>query len=197
MKNTEFETKYRVDDMSIETYVNCLSKYKNDKGYKRTMIFLCIQDDYYVSGGEFIRHRYSERYNSNTLTWKKKLRDGDNIIRKEINLEIENVKKEGIDEARDFIVGIGFEHNFTIHKPVVYIFEFEDIYIPYYSVVSEDGDISRFIEIEIKEDKIHKYTEEEAWELIRTWEHKLRELGISHNKRMKKSIFEMYSKELV
>jgi adenylate cyclase class IV len=197
MKHIEFETKYRVDKMTVESFVLHMKAYESDKDYKDTLIFQDIQDDYYVSGGEFIRHRYSERYGSNTLTWKKKLRGGDNIIRKEINAELKDNNKEGIENTKELIKGIGFKLDFTIHKPVVYIFEFESVYIPYYSVVNEDGEISRFIEIEIKEDKIHKFTEEEAWGLIRSWERRLSPLGISYRNRMNKSIFEIYSNDSI
>ena len=51
---------------------------------------------------------------------------------------------------------------------------------------------SHFIEIELNESTIYNHTEEEAWTLLMKYEKMLEPLGIHAQKRLRKSLFEMY-----
>jgi adenylate cyclase class IV len=112
-------------------------------------------------------------------------------------VDVSDVTKKGIENTRAFIEAIGFKHNFHIYKPFVYIFEFEDVFLPYYTVVDDaTNSVRHFIEIEVKEDKLDAgMTENEAWGIIEHWEGVLKPLGITPQHRLRKSIFEIYRQD--
>jgi hypothetical protein len=66
----------------------------------------------------------------------------------------------------------------------------------FYTVRSEDNKTNHFIEIELDEDKIGTMTYDEAWDKIRHYEKLLNPIGISHSKRLTKSLYEMYVKDI-
>jgi len=64
--------------------------------------------------------------------------------------------------------------------------------------VIEDGKTSEqhLIEIEVDEETIHLLTEDQAWEIIRKYEKILEPTGVTPQKRLRRSLYEMYRKDL-
>ena len=77
---------------------------------------------------------------------------------------------------------------------------FNNVSISVYSVVDttnkSSDKVDSFLEIEIKEEIISKLTEAEALGIINFYEEYLRDFGIHSKTRLKKSLFELYSKGL-
>jgi hypothetical protein len=48
----------------------------------------------------------------------------------------------------------------------------------------------------ITEETIHELTEDQAWEIIRKYEKVLEPVGVIAQKRMRKSLYELYKKEI-
>ena len=190
MEFIEFETKYRVEGDLVYKFKQLI-----EQDYPDFEEFLYVQSDdiYYVDkNDDFLRYRFSnsKKNKRKEITFKKKIGNTDNIIRKEINLRVDYNDKETVEAMAEVL---GFKKNFRISK-ISHIYEFKDATLPFYSVIDEDGKIDHFIEIEVNEDLIPKITEEEAWEIIKKYEQVLAPLGISPQKRLKKSLFEIYKK---
>lgn len=182
----EVEVKFRYDEAKRNDWKQLVSKLEGLKKH----VYVESDDVYYVKEDEFLRHRFSNSKKDKRaeLTYKAKLRDGDNIIRKEVNLKV-----DANDEATvaAFANELGFHRNFHITK-YVDIYKFDDATLPFYTVITEEGKRETFIEIEVSEEIIDKLTEEEAWDIIRKYEELLAPLEITPQKRLKKSLFEMY-----
>jgi len=127
------------------------------------------------------------------VTWKYKPSGAkNNIKRKEHNWDIgKTAKKTIIEQIQDS----GATFNFSIVKNC-HIYKFDDATLVFYTVYdTTDGEPKKqdsFIEIEVCEDKIAGWTEEQAWDVIKKYEKALAPLGISAQRRMDKSLFEIY-----
>ena len=186
---TEFETKYRVDGSLIYDFKQFVKEKLPD--YKES-IYIESDDIYYVKGDEFLRYRFSDdkKIKRAELTYKQKTVDNHNIVRKEVNLRVDQNDKDTVAAMAE---ALGFEKNFKISK-IVHIYVYEDATLPFYTVYDEDGKVDHFMEIEVDEALIPKITKEEAMDIIKKYESLLSPLGITAQKRLKKSLFEMYRK---
>lgn len=186
---TEFETKYRVDGSLVYAFKQLIKEKLPE--YKES-IYIESDDIYYVKGDEFLRYRFADdkKIKRSELTYKKKTVDAHNIIRKEVNLRVDHNDKDTVTAMAE---ALGFEKNFRISK-IVHIYVYEDATLPFYSVIAEDGKIDHFMEIEVDESLIPSLTKEEAMDIIKKYESLLAPLGISAQKRLRKSLFEMYRK---
>lgn len=184
----EVEVKFRVEESILNDWKQLVEKFDGLNEF----IYVESDDVYYVKGDEFLRHRFSthKKDKRSELTYKSKTGDNNNIIRKEINLRVDNNTK---DTVKEFANCLGFEYDFRIGK-YVHIYKFDEVTLPYYTVIDENGKRDTFIEIEVNEDKIHNLTEDECWEIIKKYEGLLAPLGITAQKRLRKSLFEMYRK---
>jgi predicted adenylyl cyclase CyaB len=184
----EFETKYRVDDPKLLWDFKHLVE--RQLGRKD---FLYIQSDdiYYVkSADEFIRYRFSETDKRAELTIKRKTGTGNNIIREETNVRVDGNE---FDLVETFIKQLGFSFNFRINKQC-HIYHGDDATLVFYSVRDlESNKLAHFIEIEVKEGG--GFTEDESWAIIKKYETALAPLGVTPQKRLRKSLFEMYRRE--
>ena len=199
----EFEVKFRVDEGKLNEWKQLVTHYRNsDPDNYKEFVYVDSDDVYYTKKSnsadvdyEFIRYRFSDDKKNKRaeLTTKRKLKDSFNIIRKEYNVRVDSNTRDTIE---GFVTdGLGYEYNFTIGK-YVQIYRFKDATLPFYTVIDENGKRDTFVEIEVDEDLLHKINEDEAWGIIKKYEAILAPLGITAKNRLRKSLFEMYSKNL-
>ncbi len=184
----EFETKYRVEDPKLLWDFKLLVESQLGR---KDFVYVQSDDIYYVkSADEFIRYRFSEHDNRAELTIKRKTGTGNNIIREETNLRV-----DGNDFAlvENFVKNLGFAINFRINKQC-HIYHASDATLVFYSVRDlENNKLAHFIEIEVTEGA--GFTEDESWAIIKKYEAALAPLGVTPQKRLRKSLYEMYRRE--
>lgn len=193
-KLTEFETKYRVDAALLTEFKSIVGRQEAEV---HKFIYVEGPDEYWVrADGAFARYRrpsFGLDGNRSEVTMKTK-REGakNNIIRREWNWRVDGTPPDTIREGlKDF----GFKFNFSIWKSC-HIYNLEDATVVFYTVYdTTDGKASKmdtFVEIEVSEEKISGMTEDQAWEIISKYEKILEPVGLTAQKRLRKSLFEMY-----
>jgi hypothetical protein len=190
---TEFETKYRTEldqQMRFKTIVEDLPGLE---GFK----YAQGPDTYYTKpDGSFGRYRRGQfPWSDKFAQWtRKQKRDGvkNNVQRFESNWRVDSTPQEEIHAGA---LNEGYQLNFEILKSC-HIYYFNDATLVFYTV-REKGttNFDHFIEIEVKEETIHRLTEEQAWGVITKYEKILEPVGVNARKRLQKSLFEMYRKE--
>jgi hypothetical protein len=208
LEDVEFETKYRVKDHLLIEFKQILETH------------LELQDFIYVEGpdcffdypeswfatmpqwdpeGTFIRYRkpsFGLDKGRRQVTWKYKPKNSkDNVQRKEYNWDIgktpEKVVLEQLKES-------GAIFNASIVKNC-HIYKFPDATLTFYTVYDttygQPKEADYFVEIEVDEDTIKDMTVDLAWAVIEKYEKVLAPIGISAQKRLKKSLYQMYKKE--
>jgi hypothetical protein len=117
-----------------------------------------------------------------------------NINRTEKNLRVTDNDDVLI---RETIMDDGFLFDFSIWK-TCHIYKFSDATLVFYTVVESTPGIKykedHFIEIEVDEDLLNSISEEQAWEIVRKYELALEPIGIHAQKRIRKSLYEMYTR---
>lgn len=182
----EIETKYYADEIDRIKFKNLLRS-MNPKEF----IYVESTDIYYSNGDNFLRHRLAPETDPSgrsELTIKKKHVNGNNVVRTEINLRVDTNDKETVEA---FCNNLGYTKNFSIFK-VCDIYFFDDADVVFYTVLDEQGKSQNFLEIEV--DESLGFGEAEAKEIIVKYEKLLSTLGLSPQKRLKKSLWEMYRK---
>lgn len=185
MEFVEIETKYRVKDAKLSEYL----EQAQAKNPKRTLV-VSGWDYYFVDEADstsFIRYRASPT--EPQLTMKRKTKSGNNYVRREVNLPIS--MKATLETITAFCEDLGFKFGFKIWKSC-WIHWF-DLHNTVFYIVSDDNlkEQDRFIEIEMDEE--HPWPSvDTAWELLTQVEGSMKELGVSPQSRLKKSLFEMY-----
>lgn len=187
-KFIEFETKYEVEENLLHPFKELMDTI----GFKK---FLYVQgpDVFFTKPGDretFARYRRAEHGDKREeFTIKQKHDENSSIIRTETNWLVTGTP------ANEILKGIelmGFVYNTKIWK-ACHIYNLSDATLVFYTVRDENNNYTHFIEVEVKEQA--GYTEEESWEIIRKYEELLKPLGISAQKRKRKSLFEMYRRE--
>lgn len=119
-----------------------------------------------------------------------------NIQREEKNIRVDKVDE---DTIMKFVSDLGYKLNFSIEK-TCHIYNLDDATIVFYSVYdTTDGKVSKvdtFVEIEVDEESISTKTEKEAWAIIEKYEKLLESVGLSARTRLRKSLFEMYKRDV-
>lgn len=227
-KNTEFETKYRVDAASLTEFKQIADKLPNLEKF----IYVEGPDTYYTNEhitkrleafGETLSEKNKEAFqkllDETVGTFPPFMRyrrpshglDGDrkelttkykqsgsknNIRREEKNIRVDKVDEETIMK---FVSDLGYRLNFSIWK-TCHIYNFSDATLVFYSVYdTTNGKASKmdtFVEIEVNEEKIHNMTEKQAFEIIEKYEKSLETVGLSARSRLRKSLFEMYKRDV-
>lgn len=193
-KLTEFETKYRVEPHLLTEFKNIMNNIPNLEK------FIYVEGpDYYFTNGKgdsFIRYRRPSHGldNGRSEVTVKIKPDGakNNIIREEVNIRVDSTPE---DNVRRFISHMGYVPNFSIWK-ACHIYNLKDVTLVFYSVFdTTEGKATKtdnFVEIEICEEKVSEMTEDQAWDMISHYEKLLESIGINAQKRLRKSLFEMY-----
>jgi len=227
-KNTEFETKYRVDAASLTEFKQIADKLPNLEKF----IYVEGPDTYYTNEhitkkleafGETLSEKNKDAFQKlleetvgafppfmryrrpshgldgdrKELTTKyKQSGSKNNIQREEKNIRVDKVDEETIMK---FVSDLGYKLNFSIWK-TCHIYNFDDATLVFYSVYdTTNGKASKmdtFVEIEVNEEKIHNMTEKQAFEIIEKYEKALETVGLSARSRLRKSLFEMYKREV-
>lgn len=188
---TEWETKYKMRSADLQAFKALVEAQKEFiKGF-----FYVQGSDYYYTALEspedFLRYRKADYDKSSRaeLTIKKKTKEDNNINRMEVNVRVDFNDRETIEK---FANSLDFFYNFHIWKSC-HIYYLNDANLVFYTVRDDKGQTTDFIEIEVNEDLIKKgMTEEEAWEIIKRYEELLVPVGVTPQKRLRKSLFEMY-----
>lgn len=196
-KHVEVETKYRVEAHLLTEFKRIVD------GMQGLEKFIYVEGpDYYFTNGKgdcFIRYRRPSHGLDNgrsEITVKVKP-DGakNNIMRTEVNVRVDQSPE---DAVRAFVDLMGYRPNFSIWK-ACHIYNLHDATLVFYSVFdTTDGKSSKvdsFVEIEVSEEHVQNMTEEQAWAIITKYEKALEEVGLNPQKRMRKSLFEMYRRE--
>lgn len=195
LDHIEFESKYRVETLVSLPFKMLVEKMPTFREY----IYAEGPDDYFINEDKFIRYRRESHKGLNSraeLTMKIKMVGAkNNIIREEYNVRVDGTPKETILKM---LTALDFKYNFTVTK-FCHIYRMEDATLVYYSVLDTTDDKVRgedhFVEIEVDEATIHTKTEAEAWEVIIKYEKALEVIGINAQKRLRKSLFEMYKRD--
>lgn len=203
MKFKEIEFKYDAKDITLDLFTQIMEK----KFQPSKKLIVSSYDDYFVnSDSNFIRYRHPGLYGiydddiwvkqesgqTPELTIKRKMTQENNNERIEVNMAI---VPQNFSTVEEFIKLLGYTHNFRIYK-VCNIYWIDRVVISYYLVFDNNmRELNRFIEIEANE-HLEFQDEQEAFNLITNYEMELNKAGIPLmlEKRLKKSLFEMYSK---
>lgn len=186
----ELELKYRADDVSLSEFCSLMDSMQPERKLE-----VASWDVYYAGNKfglpfQFIRHRKGD---TPELTIKIRNSDKNNQDRFELDLKLEKSLPEKI--VSKFIKLIGFEENFRIYKDCT-IYWLPKVDLVYYIVYDKNKkEKARFIEIEARKD-VHFDTQEDAWALVKEIESKLAPLGIAPQSRLKRSLWDMFKKEI-
>lgn len=189
LKNCEIEFKYLATNVKVSEFKDFCEKRDPKK-------FVIISGfDHFYSKAEdsssFYRHRVNT--NENQLTFKRKTTNENNFIREEHNIDLPlNVSEEKI---KSLCAVNGYKYNTSIFKNC-FIYNYDYYTLVYYICYDlELNELSRFIEIEMRED--HDWSsEQEAFNSMAILEKTCSVLGISSKLRLNKSLYEMFRKEL-
>ena len=189
-KFTEFETKYKTDLSALPIFNRIVSSLPNLESF----LYTCGPDVYHSHSNNCIG-RYRSTLDGKFAQWTVKRKpDGakNNVYRFESNWNVAGTPADEVDAGAK---QMGFVFDFKIHKNC-FIYKFQDATVVMYWV-REDGTEKEdyYIEIEVTEETIHELTEDQAWGVINKYEKLLEPVGISPQKRMKKSLFELYTKQ--
>jgi adenylate cyclase class IV len=186
IETTELEFKYDGSDIKLSKFVDFAQSLNPVKRVEGSGW------DYYYSGEgqnfEFIRFRYG---GIAELTIKIKSIEKNNNNRFELDVPLSlNVSLWMIEK---FVSLFGFKENFRVYK-YFDIYWFEKVDIVYYTIYNKDmSEIGRRVEIEARKDYPFKSSEEALAE-VKAMEQKMSEIGITPQKRMKKSMWEQFRK---
>lgn len=209
LEHVEFETKYRVEDHLLIEFKQILEGHTDLKDFiyvEGPDLFFVYPENWFTSmpqwdpSGTFIRYRkpsFGLDKGRRQVTWKYKPKDAkNNIQRKEHNWDIGKTPEKVIIEQ---IQDSGAVFNSSIVKNC-HIYQFGDATLVFYTVYDttfgKPKKADHFIEIEVCEEKIADMTEDQAWLVIEKYEKVLSPLGINAQKRLRKSLFEMYRKDV-
>lgn len=195
LDHIEFESKYRVENNILLPFKLLVEKMDTF----REFVYAEGPDEYYVKGDLFARYRKEANKGPDAraeITIKIKPEGAkNNIIREEFNVRVDKTPRETIVK---FLSALGFSHNFTVMK-VCFIYRMEDATLVFYTVADmTDGNLrseDHFVEIEVSEEQIHTMNEDQAWTILTKYEKALEPLGITPQKRLKRSLYEMYKRD--
>lgn len=184
MKYREVEFKYDARQISMEDFTQFCQdrmpqKFVNASGY----------DHFYAKvnePGSFCRHRVGA--DSNQLTFKRKTDPANSYIRTEHNIDLDGTSE---DQVKALCQEFGYEYTKSIFKNC-FIYRY-DYYILVYYICYDAGmqELGRFVEIEMREDYAWE-SQDAAWNALVTMERLIKTLGVSKDKRIAESLFEMF-----
>jgi len=188
---TELEYKYDASNVKLSDFQKFIDGLKEDHDYQKLQE-ASSWDMYYVSSdnpNSFMRFRNGE---SPELTIKEKTVDSNNWERFELDLPLDGrrITEVTVDKFTSYL---GYFLSRKIFKSC-FIHWFNLVNYVYYTVYNDEMvEIGRYIEVEINKDKVPEL-QETAISLLKSHEKALAQLGLNHNNRMKRSLFEIYVK---
>lgn len=209
LEHIEFETKYRVEDHLLIEFKQIVGTLPGEKKF----IYVEGPDYYYTypkwwfehnpqwePNGTFARYRkpsFGLDNGNRQVTWKYKPKEAKNSIqRTENNWDLKDKTDEAVVMHQLQLNCMNF--NFSIVKNC-HIYILDDATLVFYTVYdTTDGKPKKtdsFVEIEVKEETMKSTTEEQAWGVIEKYEKILEGIGLSANKRLRRSLFEMYKRD--
>jgi len=186
IRTEELELKYSAEDIKLADFVKFAEASTPEKRLE-----IASWDIYYSGSGlpfEFVRFRNGP---GPELTIKIKTDDKNNNHRTEVDLPL----LEGVPEwlVMKFVSLMGFKENFRVYK-YCDIYYFEKIDVVYYIIYDKNmQEVGRRVEIEARKDYPFKSAEEAIAE-VKAMEQKMSAIGITPQKRMKKSNWEQFKK---
>jgi adenylate cyclase class IV len=195
----EWETKYRVEAHLLVVFKKIVSELPDIKR------FLYVEGpDHYFTHPNFDENSFG-RYRKPSFgldggrsEWTVKVKPKgakNNIQRTEVNWRVDKTKEEDIFKMLELQ---GYKFNFSIVKNCHVMF-FDDANVVFYTVYdttegTSSTKVDHFVEIEVNEEKIRKegLTEDQAWNIISKYEKILAPVGVTPQKRLRKSLWEMY-----
>lgn len=210
LEHIEFETKYRVEDHQLIEFKQILDSTPGEKKF----IYVEGPDFYWTypkwwfdnnpqwdEGGTFVRFRkpsYGLDNGNRQVTWKYKPKEAkNNVQRIENNWDIKDKTEEASIIKQLQCSSCRF--NFSIVKNC-HIYVLADATLVFYTVYdTTDGKPKKadsFVEIEVNEENMKNTTAEQAWAVIVKYEKLLESLGLNAQKRLRKSLFAMYKREV-
>jgi hypothetical protein len=209
LEGIEFETKYRMKDRDLIEFKQIAETQPDLKGF----VYVEGPDQFFTypqywfdanpqwdPDGTFIRYRkpsFGLDKGRRQVTWKyKPVNSKNNIKRKEYNWDIAQTPEWTIIEQ---IKDSGAIFNASIVKNC-HIYNFPDATLVFYTVYDttfgNPKEADYFIEIEVNEELIASLKEEECWAIIEKYEKVLAPVGVSPQRRLRKSLFRMYRKDV-
>jgi adenylate cyclase class IV len=181
----EVEFKYRANDISLVDFTAFCKARTPEK-----IIHASGFDYFYEDKADpdcFGRHRVGPSFNQ--LTFKRKTTGKNNFVRDEDNVTL------GADMTREkiqlFCERRGYKFNTSIFKNV-FVYEYAQYTLVYYVVYDEElKELGRFIEIEMSEEYPWE-SEDHAWRELVKLEQEAKALGLSPQRRVRNSLFEMF-----
>lgn len=186
---TELEFKYNADDVKLADFVKFANSMNPEKRVEVSSW------DYYYSGPtnlpfEFLRFRNGP---SPELTIKMKKDDKNNNHRFELDLPL-CVNRVTDFMVKTFVELFGFTENFRVYK-YCDIYWYKNLDIVYYVIYDKNmNEKGRRVEIEARKDSKDFKTPEDALNAVKEMEQRMAEIGITPQKRMKKSMWEQFRK---
>lgn len=186
MKFKEIETKYDAGDVSWQAFIDLVTTFNPNK-----WMLVSSYDDYFTNKDNcFIRYRYTD--DRGELTIKKKTIDKNNNERIEVNVPTSG---DNLATIQAFAELLGYSYNFGIYKTCKIAF-LDRVVLVYYVVYDKEmKEQRRFIEVEANE-HFEWQSEQDAWNEVVTYEKLLEPLGITPQNRLKKSLFEIFKKDI-
>lgn len=193
-KFTEFEVKYRVEPSLLMRFKSIVSSIPDVTDFK----YAEGSDYYLVNETGFWRYRTEDWNSDGRRELTKKIKpDGakNNISRTEYNLRLD----PGTDRSVIFesLKHDGYKFSFSIFKGA-HIYFTKDATIVFYTVTDTTPGTpyneASFLEIEVDEELMKGINEDEAWSIINKYEKVLEPLGLTPQKRLKKSLFDIYKR---
>lgn len=200
-QNTEFECKYRVEPHVLIEFKRIVEKLPDIKS------FLYVEGpDFYYSHADYDESSFG-RYRRPSFgldggraewTVKFKPKGAKNSIKRiEVNWRVDQTPEDDVKRGAELM---GFKLNFSITKNCQ-IYKFDDATLVFYTVYdttegATSQKVDHFCEIEVSEEKIYKegLTEDQAWAIIEKYEKILAPIGITPQKRLRKSLWDMYKR---
>ncbi len=206
LEDIEFETKYRVEDQNLIVFKQILDNLSESKDfiyvegpdyfftYPKWWFEHNSQWDSKGTFGRFRKPSYGLDNGRRQMTCKYKSKDAKNSIQREehnINIDFRTSDETIFKQFERH----GMQFNSSIVKNC-HIYKLADATLVFYTVYdTTDGKPKKpdyFVEIEVDEETIALKTEEEAWGVIVKYEKILEPVGVNAQKRLRKSLFEMY-----
>lgn len=185
---TELEFKYDGSDIKLSKFVDFANSLKPEKRIEGSG-----WDCYYSGDGqnfEFIRLRQSPNFAELTIKIKSTEKNNNNRFELDLPLLPSKTTNWLIEK---FVALFGFKENFRVYK-YFDIYWFEKVDIVYYTIYNKDMvEVGRRVEVEARKDYPFKSAEEALIE-VKQMEQMMSEIGITPQKRMKKSMWEQFRK---